>query len=106
MHGKKTQLHRIAALVLVTDPRNFSTDGCVDAEFLFKFPTQRIPGLLALFYLAAGKFPLKRHRLVLGPLADKDLSVLDDEGPNHPLHHSPSPTPDQGTCTLSPPHVD
>src|SRR5256885_6246375 len=79
VHGKKTKLYRIAALVLVANSRNLIADSGIDAEFLFEFPAQRISRLLAIFDLAPGKLPLEGHGLMLGALTDENLSILDDE---------------------------
>jgi len=64
----------------------FVADGGVDSEFFLQLAAQGITGLFALLNFSARKFPLQRHRLMAGALADENLAAPHDEACDDALH--------------------
>jgi hypothetical protein len=64
----------------------FVADGGVNPQFFLQLAVQGIARLFALFDLASGEFPLQRHGLVAGALADQNLLVFEDQRRYHSLH--------------------
>jgi hypothetical protein len=77
-NSEEAQFHRTSVRVSVDDARDFVANLGVNAEFLFQLPAQGVAWLLPGFYLPAWEFPLERHGLMPGPLADQDLAVTNN----------------------------
>lgn len=73
------QVDSAAMAVVVADVGDVGTDGGADAELFVEFAGEGLLGALAVFDLAAGKLPLKGHRLVWAALADEDEAVAHEQ---------------------------
>src|SRR5215469_10509392 len=86
LHQIEVQLDSVAILVPMTNGRHLRPNRGANPKFLFQLPTERVFRPFLRLNLAAGEFPLQRHRLMPRPLADENLVSVDNEGRHNLLH--------------------
>src|SRR5437879_13340977 len=77
------EFHGIPDSIVVLNSSDFRAHFRFDAQLLLQFPAESRSGFFIRFYLAAGKFPFQRMRLMLGPLANQDFIIFNDERHHH-----------------------
>jgi hypothetical protein len=83
LRGEKVNLQLLRKVrVLMENFRNFAAFGEGDTEFFAQLARKSVLQSFSVMYLAAGKFPLQRGRVVMAALSDQDAAIgsFDDGG--------------------------
>ena len=70
------------------DACHFVPNNRSNAKLFIQFAAQGIAWLLAFLNFSAGKFPLQRHGLMPGALANQDSFIFPDKRGNNSFHVS------------------